>query len=343
MEEHEHLPLRRVTREAPCPICGHTDWCSFNEELAVCQRVEEGSRKVARRKDGSPSGWIHVLKERPTNLPPATPIRREIASLESRHLIYREMLRLLRLEPQHLEHLAGPQRGLSPDQIRVQGYRTLPIKRYDVVKAMVDRFGSQLSGIPGFWFDDQEGRWHLAGPAGLLIPNFTMEGKIAAIVIRRDEANEGGKYVWLSSARKGGWSPGVPVHVARPVSRQPRNIVVVTEGPLKANIVAEKYDSWVLGIHGVGNWHEVPSIIEALKPEGVIEACDADWKTNKQVQAHTAELMESLLATNIPVAMAIWPKAMGKGIDDLLLGGHRPNYIRIADVAQIRRIFKVAS
>jgi hypothetical protein len=63
---------KHVTREAPCPICGKPDWCivSADGDACVCYRVE--SQKASRG-----GGWLHVLRERPRDLPPP---RRRAAS-----------------------------------------------------------------------------------------------------------------------------------------------------------------------------------------------------------------------------------------------------------------------
>lgn len=56
---------KHVTREAPCPICGKADWCivSADGDAVVCYRVE--SQKAAKG-----GGWLHILRERPKNMPP---------------------------------------------------------------------------------------------------------------------------------------------------------------------------------------------------------------------------------------------------------------------------------
>lgn len=54
----DRQPLRRVTRRAPCRVCGHPDWCSATEDggLVICMRVSEGEHHVAQN-----GGHVHVL------------------------------------------------------------------------------------------------------------------------------------------------------------------------------------------------------------------------------------------------------------------------------------------
>src|SRR5436305_1811244 len=50
------IPLRRVRRGRPCPVCAHTDWCEVRDDGAVhCMRVP--SDTPARRQ----GGWWHHL------------------------------------------------------------------------------------------------------------------------------------------------------------------------------------------------------------------------------------------------------------------------------------------
>ncbi|MGL6073422.1 MAG: hypothetical protein ACRC8S_04580 [Fimbriiglobus sp.] len=53
-------PMKPVTRERPCPACGHPDWCLIADDgnACICQRVEQGSRKRC-----GDAGWLHVLVE----------------------------------------------------------------------------------------------------------------------------------------------------------------------------------------------------------------------------------------------------------------------------------------
>jgi hypothetical protein len=48
----------RTTRQKPCPICDHPDWCSLSEDgtVVVCMRTESS-------KPCKSGGWFHNLKE----------------------------------------------------------------------------------------------------------------------------------------------------------------------------------------------------------------------------------------------------------------------------------------
>lgn len=46
----------RATRVNRCPVCNHDSWCTFNDEVVLCMRVQSEREKVF--KDGC-VGWIH--------------------------------------------------------------------------------------------------------------------------------------------------------------------------------------------------------------------------------------------------------------------------------------------
>jgi len=52
--------MQRVTRNRPCPICGHDDWClvAVDGSAAICPRVKEGSQKKC-----GDAGYLHIVKD----------------------------------------------------------------------------------------------------------------------------------------------------------------------------------------------------------------------------------------------------------------------------------------
>ena len=77
MNTSRPIHWRRVSREHPCPICRHGDWCTVapDGEAACCMRVE--SQKALHN-----GGWLHRLVDRPLPrpLPPPRPRRQEPAA-----------------------------------------------------------------------------------------------------------------------------------------------------------------------------------------------------------------------------------------------------------------------
>jgi DNA primase len=312
---------RAVNRKNPCPICGKPDNCSATEDggAVICGRVSDGSVKEFR------NGWLHILRERerdewqPTYQPPKPKLQSTeapLAPLAHRNEVYTAWLDDLNLSGGHADELA--RRGLHDTTAAYQLYATVPsqAKADAITTSLAARF--DLRGVPGFY--RQAGKWWLnVGDwcAGYFVPCRSLSGRIEALQIRKDEGEP--RYIWLSSAKKPeGVSSGAPMHFAAP-HRLKSGSVIITEGALKAEVIAQFTTSGVIGLAGVSNFKD--SFDAALKLLGVRRvqiAFDADWRDNPQVQRALKRLGQKLSAAGLIVSMLNWDLAKGKGLDDVL-------------------------
>jgi putative DNA primase/helicase len=237
--------------------------------------------------------------------------------------VYTRMLDCLTLSEPHRADLR--RRGLTDEQIDRGGYRTLPGPgRADLLHRLRQDFPDELLlAVPGIWYDGE--RWRLAGSPGYLIPA-RLGGNIVALVIRRDEPGEGGKYQWLSSAGakdgkpRNGCSPGSRPHV--PLGTPPiAETVRITEGTLKAD-VATALDPRMpcLGMPGLA-WRTTLPLLRQMKVKTVLLAFDADRDRNPHVAAALAAAVIGLRGEGLAVLVEEWDGARGKGIDDALSAG----------------------
>jgi hypothetical protein len=74
----------------------------------------------------------------------------------------------------------------------------------------------------------------------------------------------------------------------------------------------------------VNAWRLALSILEQLQPKTVLLAWDADWRHNPHVAYSLGECAKCLNKQSFCVQMEDWSPDQGKGIDDILLAGHRP-------------------
>lgn len=310
--------LRRVSRQEPCSICAHTSWCGIADDggLAICMRVANGAISTARN-----GGHVHVLE--PNRIPQAKPIHRKpepppAASINRRHLVYKSLLASLELSQPHADNLSA--RGLSDQVIHLNGYATLPSRMREVCKICKTLpLIEDLTHVPGFFLDHKKEWRFVARKPGFLIPVRDVEGRIQALQIRQDQ--EKTRYVWFSSpGLPSGASSGAPIHFARPALVEQDGEAVITEGPLKADVIAEKLNCCVVGVPGVssfavnfGSWltFKLPKI------KRVLIAYDADWKTKPQVKAALNRLIESVAEAELQAVVLDWNGA--KGLDDLLV------------------------
>ncbi|MDP9471720.1 MAG: DUF3854 domain-containing protein [Chloroflexota bacterium] len=334
-----HGAFTRHSRREPCPVCGKPDWCrSFADGWTECMRVEGG--KPTRNGgwlhwtgDGAPPGedWRdHLGADRPRlRVAPAPLPPDPKAEPDVRDLVYRRLIALCGLSEVHHAALRG--RGMTEAQITGRAYATLPATgRKALAEQLLAEFGAAtMERIPGFYYRrDNMGRRYpmLAGTAGLLVPVRDDEGRIAAFQIRRDTVIEGTpRYLWFSSKDKdGGTGSGAPVHVARPLGGAGSvRAVVITEGPLKADIAADVLGCVVLAAPGVNNWSGVLAILAGLGATEAIIAYDRDAETKPHVMRARDALAGGLAAARYAPQIATWDDAY-KGLDDALLADLDP-------------------
>ncbi|MCD8074199.1 MAG: CHC2 zinc finger domain-containing protein [Lachnospiraceae bacterium] len=204
----------------------------------------------------------------------------EMADLQKRDAIYREMLSMLHLEKQHAADLML--RGLTSGQVAAMadlGFKsTAPKEAKSLARRLLKR-GFSLDGLPGFYVDDKRD-WTLAFYGcnkGILCPAYSVDGKIAGFQIRMDHPFQDRKYTWLSSSgKRKGCSAKSPVGF---FGNADDSSVFVTEGILKAAVAHLATGKTFLGNPGVGHYRELRSSLEELKSRHlklVFEAYDMD-------------------------------------------------------------------
>jgi len=282
-----------------------------------------------RQDKGGAEYWLYrldggALHQRPAVALP-TPLRPARTDMGTLDRVYRALLDALPLASSH--HQALRHRGLVDAEIRRRRYRTLPLQgRAARAKALVASLGTDLCAqVPGFYVAEQGGRrwWSLAGAAGLLIPVRNLDGHIVALKVRADISGDGPKYTTVSSTKYGGPSPGAPAHV--PLHEGTRgNTVRLTEGELKADVTTALSGLLTLSTPGVAVWRKALPVLEALQPQRVLLAFDADWRSNPRVAHALGHAAFALAKAGYEVQIEDWEPALGKGIDDLLATGHTP-------------------
>lgn len=317
--------LVRVTRRQRCPICDHSRWCSVAEDgsLAICMRIEAGSLKPTRN-----GGWAHLLDDRP--LQPIRPRRIDrpqpprVASVGRRHIAYSALLEALPLAGRHADDLL--RRGLDDLAIVRAGYATLDRDRRRMAQIIEDlAVFDDFANVPGFYRRSDAWRLNIEAAPGYLIPVRDVERRIQALQIRRDR---GVRYLWLSSAgRPGGASSGAPIHYARPDLHNGQSIIL-TEGPLKADVVAHLMGVAVVAVAGVSSFDEDLGLRLRRDLPGLANvqiAFDADWRQKEPVAKALQRASKIIMRAGLNCEVMSWDAAH-KGLDDYLLaelGGGR--------------------
>ena len=234
--------------------------------------------------------------------------------------VYGALLEALDLSHAHRQDLH--RRGLTEADIKRGGYRTLTPKGREVLaRTLVGHFGVEVcSRVPGL-YEKGAGRWSVAGATGMLVPVRDIEGRIVALKIRADEAEDDSRYTYLSSIRHGGPGPGSQVHV--PMHEElDLNVVRLTEGELKADVATALTGMLTVSMPGVSSWRTAIEVPSFLGTSVVRLAFDADAEHNERVARALREAYRTLNERGFEVLLETWPRELGKGIDDLLASGH---------------------
>lgn len=317
-----------VKKSSPCQICERSDWCSRSRdgEVAICRR-QGGVGAFEKTDKAGGVYWVHprnpsAPRRQAPQLPPAP--QPERASPYELDTVYRALLRRLPLEQHHLRNLRD--RGLSDNDIQRLSYRSIPeagVSR--IIKNLVDEIGEDLiAKTPGFYV--AEGRygpfWTLNSGAGIVVQIRSIDCEIVALKVRLDTTGKSGRFIYLSSTKHDGPGPLTGCHV--PVFTKSRNVIRLTEGPMKADISTALSGTLTLGLPDCGQWKLALPVLEQLQPELVLLAWDSDWRTNSKVSNGLSEGAKGLNRKGFKVQVEDWCPSEAKGIDDLYAAGKRP-------------------
>ncbi len=286
-------------------------------DVALSTAYEELCR-IFRSGERAPERTIRKAK---TKVKPSKPAL-DLASVEVRDNTYSNLLSLLSLGTAHRESLLG--RGLSGDEIVRLGYRTTPAVRSPKIVAELLERGCDLRGVPGFFVDEDTGKWKLDIRAtGIMIPDRNLEGQIEAIQIRLDH-DRNSKFNTLTSVERyyGAVASCCP-HFAG--VDDDTDSVFLTEGVMKADIA--RYFSVVLGhpcafvgLTGVSNINQYIRALNELKSLGIKTvkvAFDMDLNVNENVRKARERVIQVGSEEGFEMIPKRW-SANYKGIDDLL-------------------------
>lgn len=336
---------KRVSRNRTCLICGKPDWCSFtpDSKISFCARVSEGSDRVSRTGWGvfyhEPSLFGNFLIPCPTKPPPKKP---KLAPIEIRDFAYKKLIELSPATRSRI--IIDGAEGLRMRKIfDFEHYGSLPktpSERNHLAKLIrssinkefpefVKSRKSGLSGIPGFWIDNNGNSrlWIETGSLNpmMLIPYRNESGLIEACQIRvfGNVGSKSQRYLWLSTPIKSfGVGSGSPLHFVSYYSASTNKNLIITEGALKAatlKFFKPEYD--IIANAGVSCSYS--QIIKVSKFRRITLAFDIDYSDNFFVTTSLAKLIngfasQSIKAAYNQISILTWnPKF--KGIDDALL------------------------
>ena len=306
--KRKHLNIDFCENVFRCPKCGFSGGIfDLYAELAGVSR-DQARSDMYRRLKGSPE------PVKPKWTPP--PERKPLADIERRNAVYTEFLSRLPLANDHRENLHG--RGLKDDVIENNLYKTTPSYGHmTIAQSLRDKFGRDaLVGVPGF-YRISEDCWTLEKmPRGILIPVRDRKGRIQGLQVRLDKADRR-KYRWLSSRQRlDGSAAKAFCHITGAI----RSEAIVTEGPLKADVIHALTGKTVIAVPGVNSLSDLDAMLPTLKRCGlqkIMTAYDMDMADNPHVRQANDNLAAMLTRNQIYFGSYYWDKAY-KGLDDYI-------------------------
>lgn len=249
-------------------------------------------------------------------------IDHEPTSLIKRSETYSLMMRGIGLNVKHYNDLIS--RGLRREDILNNGYRSVPDISGESMSSFLRTRGHDLIGVPGF-FKNDKGLWTLATQtSGYFIPVRSLEGKlergkgyVEGLQIRSDNPDDS-KYKWLSSRDM---LDGSGACTWAHFCGYPEEEVLLTEGPLKADIIYRFTKMPVIAIPGVNAIAHLDRLLDLLKKyktKTIKVAFDMDLYTNPFVEKALNKLIKTLHEKGFETKVLKWDVNY-KGYDDFLL------------------------
>lgn len=257
--------------------------------------------------------------------------------LTMRDKVYECMLDRLTLNKEHYNNLI--KRGLRRSDILQNGYKSVPEgfgSLDNIASELRSKDACSLSGVPGF-LKKKEGNWTLKyNKSGFYIPVRAVSedffenprGKIEGLQIRFDtlDNESDARYKWLSSGsyNEEKYTEGCRAYTWSHFVGYPEREAIITEGPLKSDIIYRFIEKPVLGIPGVNSIQNMIPMLDKLAEYGVSRykiAFDMDMYKNPNVAKALTKLLDVMKEKKLECSIFKWdPKY--KGLDDYLLNNY---------------------
>ncbi len=323
------IPPQKTSFNIPCPVCdtyGHGQHLNINLKKNTfrcpkCGSAQGGVLDLYALYAGCSRGAAYRAVSNSIGI---TAVSRpeyryrdntesELAPVVQRDTVYRALLSVLPLSQEHNRNLHI--RGLTDEQICEFGFRSAIPSEMNGLARTLEAQGYQMKGVPGFYRCG--GNWMLrCDYAGILIPVLDADGLIQGLQIRLDSC-EKRKYRWISS---GGLDYGTgAASFAHYIGPQSDNILL-TEGPLKADVIHALSGKTVLAVPGVNSLSRLKPVLELLQSRGTIHistAFDMDFFSNPNVRDGYMRLKDLIEQTGFSCSTCTWDPDY-KGLDDYL-------------------------
>lgn len=317
---HRHLNINLKKEVFRCARCGAAGGIFDLYCLFTGARREDVRRELVER--------LH-LNERvvlPQQKQVQQPVETPITPIEVRHNTYSSLLSMLSLSGAHRQNLHN--RGLSDRDIARLGYKSMPTANCSALTMRLTDAGVTVRGVPGF-FCTKAGWWSFVHQrTGILVPVRDISGQIQGMQIRLDNT-EKRKFRWISSS---GLTAGSQCPAWTHLAGEPSSRIILTEGPMKADIIHALTGLTVLAVPGVNALTKLEESLTLLRKQGLCEiktAFDMDYCTNWYVQRSYDELLALLGRMGFHYGTYVWDPRY-KGLDDFIWAQLQKEVVKVS-------------
>lgn len=310
----KHLNINLKKEVFRCPKCGISGGM-FDLYSLYTGESRDNVQKVIAQRLGM---WDKPGKTKKLYCPQPLEIEEyPITDIDARHATYTALLSKLTLSDDHKENLLN--RGLTEKDMEQLGYKTSPVVGMSAIASQLQSEGLYLAGVPGF-YRTENGTWTFTHEKrGILIPVRDSDGRIQGLQIRRDNVTRR-KFRWISSAER---QDGCPAEGWVHVSGHVQTTMILTEGPMKADVVRTFIGQGVIAVPGVNALTQLEKTLADLRSKGLTEiktAFDMDFSTNHHVQNGYHSLLQLLENMGFRYGTYLWDPVY-KGLDDYIWEG----------------------
>ena len=312
----KHLNINVSKEVFRCPKCGVSGGMLALYSLYTNVPIQKAGAAI-RDRMGITDNSYQPKRREPIKVHREAVKEYPITDIDTRHATYSALLNCLSLSKDHKENLL--RRGLTEDEIVRLGYKTTPVMGMPSIARQLLTDGLYLAGVPGFYRNEKDEWTFVNDNRGILIPVRDEEGRIQGLQLRLDNV-EKRKFRWMSSTdRKDGCRAEGWTHF----SGEPCETLVLTEGPMKADVINALSGWSVLAVPGVNALKKLKASLETLRAKGlkrVQTAFDMDMLTNPNVKNGFEELLALLDEMEFTFGTYLWDPRY-KGLDDYLWEG----------------------
>ncbi len=322
--------VSRVSYYVHCPCCdegkGRHLNINFKKEVFRCARcgvaggifdlycLFTGAHRQNVRRELAERLHLNERLVLPQQREVQQPADMPIADISVRHHTYSALLSMLPLAKNHRDNLHN--RGLNARDIARLGYKSMPLEHNSDLTRRLTSANVNVRGVPGF-FCTKAGWWSFVHQqSGILIPVRNARGQIQGLQLRLDDT-EKRKFRWISSS---GLNAGTRSPAWTHLAGEPSKSIVLTEGPMKADVIHALTGLTVLAVPGVNALTRLENSLALLREQGLEEiktAFDMDYAINWHVQRGYEQLMGLLASMGFRYGTYVWDPRY-KGLDDYI-------------------------